>query len=75
MAGDTLFNVLKMAEMETDANERPLIPPRILRTEVIANPFSDIVVREKQETKVEEQSVDEGEAQSSGPKKKYVLGV
>ena len=34
-----------MGEMQTDANERPLYPPRIKTTEVVLNPFEDIVPR------------------------------
>jgi peptidyl-prolyl cis-trans isomerase SDCCAG10 len=43
--GDTVFNVLKMGELETDDNERPLYPPRIKTTEIILNPFDDIAPR------------------------------
>ncbi|CAG8510451.1 3534_t:CDS:2, partial [Racocetra fulgida] len=42
---DTVFNVLKIGELETDENERPLYPPKIISTEVIWNPFDDIVPR------------------------------
>lgn len=45
VAGDTLFNVMKMTELELDQNDRPLYPPRIKRTEVVINPFDDIVPR------------------------------
>ncbi|KAI9319666.1 cyclophilin-like domain-containing protein [Dichotomocladium elegans] len=45
VAGDTVYNVVKMAEMETDVNERPLYPPRIKSTEIVLNPFDDIVPR------------------------------
>ncbi|KAI8985184.1 cyclophilin-like domain-containing protein [Pilobolus umbonatus] len=44
VAGDTLFNVMKMTELELE-NERPLYPPRIKRTEVVLNPFDDILPR------------------------------
>jgi len=43
--GDTIFNVLKMGELEIDDNERPLYPPRIKTTEIILNPFDDIAPR------------------------------
>ncbi|CAO3682877.1 unnamed protein product [Umbelopsis vinacea] len=43
--GDTIFNVLKMGELETDENERPLYPARIKTTEIILNPFDDIAPR------------------------------
>ncbi|KAF0531184.1 cyclophilin-like protein [Gigaspora margarita] len=42
---ETVFNVLKIGELETDENERPLYPPKIISTEVVLNPFDDIVPR------------------------------
>lgn len=45
VAGDTLFNVMKMTELELDENERPLYPPRIKSAEVVLNPFDDIIPR------------------------------
>lgn len=48
VTGDTIFNVAKVAECETDENDRPMHSlHRILKTEVIYNPFDDIVIREK----------------------------
>ncbi|KAI9159543.1 Peptidyl-prolyl isomerase cwc27 [Blastocladiella emersonii ATCC 22665] len=46
VAGDTLFNVLDMADQPTDASERPVNPPRILGAEIVENPFDDIVPRD-----------------------------
>lgn len=61
-----------MAEMETDSTERPVIPPRILRTEVILNPFTDIVVREGRMKRTgpngREQSESEDQPAKRGPK-------
>ncbi|CAG8532359.1 3095_t:CDS:2 [Ambispora gerdemannii] len=52
VVGDTIFNVLKIGELEVDADERPFYPPSIVSTEVLANPFDDIIprvsLREKQ---------------------------
>ncbi|KAL9541646.1 Peptidyl-prolyl isomerase cwc27 [Mucor bainieri] len=45
VAGDTLFNVMKMTELEVDENERPLYPPKIKSAEVVLNPFDDIIPR------------------------------
>ncbi|RIA84533.1 cyclophilin-like domain-containing protein [Glomus cerebriforme] len=45
VVGETLFNVLKIGELETDENERPLYPPKIISTEVVGNPFDDIIPR------------------------------
>ncbi|EGD80493.1 cyclophilin-16 [Salpingoeca rosetta] len=45
VTGNTIFNVLKMGELPTDENDQPEEPPRIIRTEVLSNPFDDIVPR------------------------------
>nr|CAG4719695.1 unnamed protein product [Naegleria fowleri] len=49
VVGNTIYNVLKIAEMEVDQNDRPVYPPKIIRAEVIINPFDDIVPRKKSE--------------------------
>lgn len=43
--GDTIYNVLKMSDAEIDSNERPTYPYKINKTEVLLNPFDDIVPR------------------------------
>ncbi|KAI0924977.1 hypothetical protein AcW2_005694 [Taiwanofungus camphoratus] len=43
--GDTIFNVLKIGEMEIDDSERPLYPPKIKSIRIIDNPYDDIVPR------------------------------
>lgn len=45
VGGDTIYNVLKMQEVDIDANERPVYPYKIIKTEVLLNPFDDIVPR------------------------------
>jgi peptidyl-prolyl cis-trans isomerase SDCCAG10 len=67
VAGDTLFNVMKMTELEVDENERPLYPPRIKTAEVVLNPFDDIIPRisareKKLAEKLERQKLAEAEA-------------
>lgn len=48
VVGDTIFNLLRMSELEIDPKtESPLYPPRILQTEVVQNPFNDIIPRER----------------------------
>ena len=54
VSGNTIFNVLRMAELETDSNERPLEPPSIRKTEVLNNPFDDIEPRESRHLKVQQ---------------------
>ncbi|KAG0004744.1 Peptidyl-prolyl isomerase cwc27 [Entomortierella chlamydospora] len=45
IAGDTIFNVLKIGGLEVDGNERPLYPPKINSCTIVVNPFDDIVPR------------------------------
>jgi peptidyl-prolyl cis-trans isomerase SDCCAG10 len=48
IVGDTIYNLMKMAEgelVEGEGSERPLYPTKITKTEVLLNPFDDIVPR------------------------------
>ena len=48
VVGDTIYNVMKMAEAELaggDGNERPLYPTRIVGAEILVNPFEDMKAR------------------------------
>jgi peptidyl-prolyl cis-trans isomerase SDCCAG10 len=36
---------MKLGELETDKNDRPLNPPNVVSVEVLWNPFDDIVLR------------------------------
>lgn len=44
VTGDTLFNMLKLEEGLVE-DERPVYPHKILKTEVLNNPFPDIIPR------------------------------
>ncbi|KAF6157240.1 hypothetical protein GIB67_041701 [Kingdonia uniflora] len=47
VTGESVFNLLRLGEVETDKSDRPLdIPPKILSVEVLWNPFDDIIPRE-----------------------------
>jgi len=46
VAGDTVYNMIKLGEGETDRDARPVYPHKIIRTEILVNPFDDIVPRE-----------------------------
>ncbi|KAL1129856.1 hypothetical protein AAG570_012800 [Ranatra chinensis] len=52
--GDTMFNMLKIEDVETDHNDRPNYPPIILKAEVLNNPFLDIIprIKESSSTKI-----------------------
>lgn len=43
--GETIYNMLKLAEGETDHDEKPLYPHKITGSQVLVNPFEDIVPR------------------------------
>ncbi|XP_047368631.1 spliceosome-associated protein CWC27 homolog isoform X1 [Vespa velutina] len=43
--GETLYNMLKLEEALVDENDRPLYPQKILKTEILNNPFVDISPR------------------------------
>jgi peptidyl-prolyl cis-trans isomerase SDCCAG10 len=55
IAGDTIYNLNRFNEQETDSNDIPLEPPRIVSIEVLWNPFDDIkprMTRQEKEEKV-----------------------
>ena len=45
VTGDTIYNMVKLSETETDAQERPINPHYIKTTTVLNNPFDDIKPR------------------------------
>jgi peptidyl-prolyl cis-trans isomerase SDCCAG10 len=47
VGGNTIYNMLKLGEGETDHSERPVYPQKIIKTKIILNPFEDIVPRVK----------------------------
>ena len=61
IAGDTIYNLMKMAEADiTEGSEdRPMYPSKITSAEIIINPFEDMVKRERvaQRTDAEEKKV------------------
>lgn len=53
VTGDTIYNMLRLAEVDTDDDERPLNPHKIKNCEVLFNPFDDIIPREIKKPKKE----------------------
>ncbi|XP_078167890.1 cyclophilin-like peptidyl-prolyl cis-trans isomerase family protein [Carex rostrata] len=47
VTGDSIYNLLRLGEVDSDKDDRPLQPPKILSVEVLWNPFDDIAPREK----------------------------
>jgi len=53
VTGHTLYNLLSMNTFDVNDDERPLKPPQILKTEILWNPFDDIIPRMLQPEVVE----------------------
>ncbi|KAG0459504.1 hypothetical protein HPP92_022632 [Vanilla planifolia] len=50
VTGDSIYNLLRLGDVETDKDDRPIHPaPKILFVEVLWNPFDDIVPRQVSE--------------------------
>ncbi|KAI1905318.1 hypothetical protein AGOR_G00014860 [Albula goreensis] len=72
VTGDTVYNMLRLAEVECDSNERPLNPHKIRSTEVLHSPFDDIVPREIKKAKKDKEK-DEGKKSQSKATKNFSL--
>uniref|UniRef100_A0A8C3ITM2 Spliceosome-associated protein CWC27 homolog n=1 Tax=Chrysemys picta bellii TaxID=8478 RepID=A0A8C3ITM2_CHRPI len=51
ITGDTIYNMLRLTEVEIDKEERPLNPHKIKSSEVLFNPFDDIIPRTNKKLK------------------------
>ncbi|XP_065069285.1 spliceosome-associated protein CWC27 homolog isoform X2 [Rhopilema esculentum] len=50
IGGKTIYNMIRLIDIEIDGNDRPLEPPKIFSIEILHNPFEDIEPRKiKQE--------------------------
>ncbi|KAI7885094.1 cyclophilin-like protein [Lichtheimia hyalospora FSU 10163] len=72
VVGDTVYNVIQMGEMEVDVNERPLYPPKVKTTEIVLNPFDDIVPRitEREKKLARAREMEKAAAEEQAKKKK-----
>ncbi|XP_068608865.1 spliceosome-associated protein CWC27 homolog [Brachionichthys hirsutus] len=68
VTGDTVYNMLRLAEVECDGEERPLKPHSIRCTEVLHSPFDDIVARESKKSKKEKEREEGKKSQSKATK-------
>ena len=69
--GDTIFNALRIGNLETDQLDRPLYPPKIISTEVLENPFNDIVPRSTvEEREARQRQLEEEKAKATVKKAK-----
>lgn len=53
VSGNTVYNMLKLQECEVGPNDRPLYPNKIQKTEILSNPFEDIIPRVTKKSKRE----------------------
>ncbi|XP_071757528.1 spliceosome-associated protein CWC27 homolog [Centroberyx gerrardi] len=72
VTGDTVYNMLRLAEVECDNEERPLNPHKIKTTEVLHSPFDDIVPREIKKAK-KDKDKEEGKKSQSKATKNFSL--
>lgn len=71
VTGDTVYNMLRLADVECDNDERPLNPHKIRTTEVLHNAFDDIIPREIKAKK--EKNKDQGKKSQSKATKNFSL--
>ena len=43
VTGDTIYNLIKLNDSQTDANDRPLYPHKINKVKILSNPYEDLV--------------------------------
>ncbi|TRY84242.1 hypothetical protein DNTS_008749 [Danionella cerebrum] len=67
VTGDTVYNMLRLADVACDGDERPLNPHKIRSTEVLHCPFDDIVPRENK-AKKEKNKEEKKKSQSKATK-------
>ena len=65
VVGDTIYNMVKLQEVEVGPDDRPLHPPKILKTKVLNNPFPDIEPRKAIEMILDD---DENQKKKKKPK-------
>ncbi|KAG8526140.1 uncharacterized protein KY384_000133 [Bacidia gigantensis] len=69
LVGDTIFNLLKMAEAEVQEGlERPMYPTRVTGAEILVNPFEDMVRRDVKRVEVAKEERKEGEKKKAKKK-------
>ncbi|XP_057674987.1 spliceosome-associated protein CWC27 homolog [Corythoichthys intestinalis] len=68
VTGDTVYNMLRLADVECDSNERPLNPHKIRSSEVLHSPFDDIEPRESKKAKKEKEKEEGKKSQSKATK-------
>ncbi|KAJ3295683.1 Peptidyl-prolyl isomerase cwc27 [Borealophlyctis nickersoniae] len=70
IVGDTIFNLLKISEMEVDEDERPLYPTKIQKVVIMSNPFEDIEPRTTPEERAARAALEKARAEQEQQAKK-----
>ncbi|XP_063151674.1 spliceosome-associated protein CWC27 homolog isoform X2 [Candoia aspera] len=68
ITGDTIYNMLRLSEVEIGMDERPTNPYKITSTEVLFNPFDDIIPRTSKKMKNEKLMEEVEKPKSKGTK-------
>ncbi|XP_033736766.1 spliceosome-associated protein CWC27 homolog [Pecten maximus] len=71
VGGDTVYNMIRLQEVDVDSNDRPTYPLKIKNTKVLSNPFDDIVPRLK--SNESEESDSKSKSKSKGTKNYSLL--
>ncbi|KAE8636212.1 hypothetical protein XENTR_v10002888 [Xenopus tropicalis] len=73
VTGDTIYNILRLAEVDIGEDERPVNPHKIKTTEVLFNPFDDIVPRIIKKSKKEKEEEEEAKKTKAKGTKNFNL--
>lgn len=69
VSGDTIYNMIKLNDSQTDPNDRVLYPHKITKVKILNNPFSDIKSRyEKQKSSIDESNDSRKKSKTEGVK-------
>ncbi|XP_065262933.1 spliceosome-associated protein CWC27 homolog isoform X2 [Emys orbicularis] len=68
ITGDTIYNMLRLTEVEIDKEERPFNPHKIKSSEVLFNPFDDIIPRTNKKLKKDKPGEEVKKSKSKGTK-------
>lgn len=76
VTGNTIYNMARFADLDIDEDNRPYCPPKIIKTQILNDPFEDVVPRDivHAHLKKDEEKKDDGKIKSkSKATKNYKL--
>lgn len=73
VTGKTIYNMIKFDELQVDQNDKPFDPPKIIRTEILSNPFDDILPRDSGRKKKKDQDKINEQQSTATAKKDFKL--